>query len=270
MPTLLELQLSFARALLKGDDNGLEALVAADGISGAERVDAYRNNVVSSLTDVLAETYPALRRLVDPRFFNYAAHEFLAAEPPRRPRLAEYGSRFPAFIEAFEPCRPYPYLADVARLEWLVHTAAEAPDAPTISPTTLQDVAPDDTPRLVLAFHPSFGYMESCWPIDRIWDANRDDDSESNEAAARTMDIDTGRVRLEVARAQRGVALRELDAPTFAFRNALWTGCTLEVATEVALAAEPAFDLAGSLVALFGASMIVGVGLAPSKPGETP
>lgn len=270
MPTLLELQLSFARAILQGDDNGVEALVAADGMNVAERVDVYRNNVVSSLTDVLAQTYPALRRLVDPRFFNYAAHEFLAAEPPERPRLGEYGSRFPAFIEAFEPCRPHPYLPDVAQLEWLVHTAAEAPDAPTISPTALQDVAPDDTPRLVLAFHPSFGYVESAWPIHRIWEANRDDASEADETATGTMDIDTGGVRLEVARARRGVALRELDVPTFAFRNALWTGCTLEVAMEAALAADPAIDLAGALAALFGAESIVGVGLAPSKPGETP
>lgn len=270
MLTLLELQRGFARALLEGDETALRGLVAGDGMSVADRIDVYRNNVVSSLSEVLEETYPAVRRLVDPRFFSYAAHEFLTAEPPERPRLAEYGSRFPAFIGAFEACRHLPYLADVARLEWRVHAAAEATEASPVSTATLQAFAPPDTPQLLLDFHPSFGYIASAWPIDRIWEANRGEEPETGDTSCVPIDLGAGGARLEVARAPRGIVLRSLDPATFAFRNALSSRDTLELAAEAALAADPVFDLAASLAALFDAGAIIGARLAKPLPiGDT-
>lgn len=271
MSTLLELQRDFSRALLTGDETALQALVAADGMSVAERIDVHRNNVVSSLTDVLAETYPALCRLVDPRFFAYAAYGFLTTEPPERPRLAEYGARFAGFIETFGPCRHLPYLADVARLEWLVHAAAEAPETTPVTAGALQDIAPEATPRIALGFDPSIGYLESPWPIDRIWEANRDESPGTGEADPGTIDLDAGGVHLEVARTPQGIVLRPLDLPTFAFRSALQSGSFLEIAAQAALGADSAFDLASALVALFSAGTIVTVGLAPSPTtGDTP
>ncbi len=271
MTTLLDLQRRFASALLARDDTSVLPLIDAAGMRAAARIDVYRNNIVSSLTDVLAETFPALRRLVDPRFFEYAAHEFLTASPPERPRLAEYGARFPAFIAGFEPCRPYPYFADVAQLEWLVHAAGEAPDVPAVGSTALQAVAPGDTPRLVLLFHPSFGYVESAWPIDRIWVANRAGGTSDSESTIQSVTLDAGGVGLEIARTRRGVALRELEASTFAFRNALWTGAALETAAEAALTMDPEYDLAAALGGLFSDEAILGLRLAsPTMPGDQP
>src|SRR5258708_29345053 len=96
MLALGEVQAAFRRALLDGDDGALAALVAADGIAATERLAVYRNNVQISLTDALRDTFPAVCRLVDERFFAYAAHAFLTGPPPPRPVLAAYGPRFAA------------------------------------------------------------------------------------------------------------------------------------------------------------------------------
>src|SRR5689334_25369057 len=108
MRPLPELQTVFRQALL-GEDPGarasLRALVGADDPLVEERIEVYRNNVFASLTDVLKETFPAVCRLVDERFFSYAAHQFILAAPPSRPCLREHGSAFPDFLAGFPPCR---------------------------------------------------------------------------------------------------------------------------------------------------------------------
>src|SRR5258708_7527421 len=116
MLALGEVQAAFRRALLDGDDGALAALVAADGIAAAKRLAVYRNNVQISLTDALRDTFPAVCRLVDERFFAYAAHAFLTGHPPQRACLAEYGAGFADFLAAFPPCRALVYLPDVPRL----------------------------------------------------------------------------------------------------------------------------------------------------------
>ena len=115
MLPLPKLQTAFRLALLGGDAgarSAFRALVDAGDPAAEERIEVYRNNVFASLTDVLEETFPVICRLVDERFFSYAAHEFILAHPPDRPCLSEYGSGFADFLESFPPCRELPSRSD--------------------------------------------------------------------------------------------------------------------------------------------------------------
>ncbi len=253
MLALHEVQAAFRRAILTGDTDTFCALVAADGPAPEERLGVYRNNVFASLTAALRETFPAVCRLVDERFFAYCRH------PPESAVLAEYGGRFPDFLAGFAPCRELVYLADVARLEWLMNVAANAAHANPIAAMTLADVVAEDAPRLTLQLHPSFGFVASRWPIDRIWRANR-----AEAAAEATIDLAAGGVWLEVSRADANIIMRALDSATFTFRSAAQRGETLARATEVALVADPAFDLCRALPALFLDGAIIAVSLAQS------
>src|SRR5262249_29130236 len=151
MPSHLhETQAAMRRALLGGDAVALTALTASAGALAEAQIAVYRNNLFASLTDVLLNTFPVVCRLVDERFFPYAAHEFIRRHPPARPCFAEYGAQFPDFLAAFPPCRELSSLADVARLEWLLSGAAKAEEAVPLAPARLASVAPAETPRLVL------------------------------------------------------------------------------------------------------------------------
>ncbi|HLI12027.1 MAG TPA: DNA-binding domain-containing protein [Alphaproteobacteria bacterium] len=257
MPTLGELQRAFRRALLEGDEAAVASTLREDGLSPGERLAVYRNNVVASLTVVLKEAFPAVCRLVDERFFDYAAHEFLRAQPPTAPCLAEYGSAFPDFLGTFPPCRHLVYLADVARLEWLMHVAAYAGAPTPLASASLRAVPPTEAPRLVLRLHPSFGFVASPWPIGRIWRANSPE-SPSDEA----VDLDSGGAFIEVSRRDREVVFRDLPPPTFTFRAALAAGRTLEAAAGAALAKDAGFDLTQGLGDLFRDGAVVGFTIA--------
>src|SRR5262245_29966438 len=104
MLTLPDIQAGFAAAILREDaSDGVPAIVA-DGLPSAARVQLYRNHVLTSLTETLATTYPVVCRLVDRRFFGFAADAYIRRDPPTSPCLFEYGVTFPDFLASFPPC----------------------------------------------------------------------------------------------------------------------------------------------------------------------
>ncbi len=262
MPALRELQSRFAQALLGTGDIPAD-LVLGDGMAAATRLAVYRNNVCLSLKDALKDVFPAVCRVVDERFFLYAAEEFIKAHPPRQACLSAYGDRFADFIGAFPPCRGLVYLSDLARFEWLLHCAAHAAATTPLAPAALAAVAPGDAGRLVFRLDPSFGFLASPWPIDRIWSANS-----ACAAAADIIDLDAGGARLELRRAAEDVVFRRLDEASFAFRAALAAGRPIEAAADSGLAADPAFDVTAALGDLFRDGAVIGLCHAPSTSEE--
>ena len=252
MPSLRELQEGFRRALLDGDGGHLGLEIAEDGLAAEARLAIYRHHVLTSLTDVLASTYPVVCRLVDRRFFAYAADAFVRRHPPAGPCLSEYGTALPEFQAEFPACRHLAYLADVARLEWAMNVAAHADQAIPLAPAALAEAEGARVGKLKLVFDPSLSLLSSRWPIDRIWHANQD-------GADATVDLDAGGVCLEVRRRDDDVVFRALSAPAYAFRRALLAGSCLAVAAERALDVDEAFDLAGALGALVHDGVVTGV-----------
>src|SRR4029450_8564106 len=111
---LRELQGAMAASVLRNTDAPPAAVRPPDGIAFEGRLQVYRNNTFSSLTAALKDSFPVVCRLVDERFFGYAAQEYIRIHPPRAPRLAEYGADFAGFLDGFEPVHHLAYLPDVA------------------------------------------------------------------------------------------------------------------------------------------------------------
>jgi hypothetical protein len=245
VPALADLQAAIRDALLGGDPFAAASYVAGDGLEPEARLRIYQHHVTTTLTAALESTFPVVRRLVDARFFAYAADSYIREHPPSQPCLAEYGASLPAFLAEFPPCQTHAYLPDVARLEWAIHVARQADEAGPLDVTRLSSMPAETMPHLVFRFHPSVSFVASAWPIDRIWRANQEDAS-----ADGVVDLDGG-VCLEVRMESGDVVLRALSAPRHAFRRALVDGSVLEHAAETALAMDPSFDLTLEIHQLF-------------------
>jgi hypothetical protein len=252
MSTLLELQLQLRRAVLGGDTAALVANIRGDGLDPAGRLRIYRNHAFATLGGVLEGTFPVVCRLVDKRFFAYAAHEYLREYPPYSRCLVEYGADFADFLAGFEPCMDLPYLADVARFEWALNTAAMVREASPLKTETLAGIPPEGASLLKISLQPSVSYFASGWPIDAIWLANQ-----QKEVA--TVDLANGGTTVEIRRADEGFSWQRLAPGVFAFRRALAEGSALGTAAATA-AADPAFDLAAALDRLFAERLVVGLG----------
>ena len=168
-------QRTFAAALLDPDAPCPAGLTAWNGSDPTRRFAVYRNNVVTSLIDALADTFPVTLELVGDEFFRAMAGGFVRAAPPKSALLAEYGEGFPAFIERFEPAQSVPYLADVARLELLRVQAFHATDADLLAPDQISQALadPERLPALRVICHPSLGVLSSRYAIVSLWAAHQ-------------------------------------------------------------------------------------------------
>jgi len=238
MPALRELQNLLTSSLLAGDEQSALRHIKGDGLDPRARLAVYRHHILTSLTAVLEAAYPVACRLVDRRFFGYAADAFIRQHPPTGPCLAEYGAEFPDFLADFAPCQGHPYLPDVARLEWAVHRAAHSAHAEPLDSERLASVAPSEMPHLTFTMEPSLSLLSSPWPVDRIWRAHQDGGEPTDR-----VDLGAGSVCLEVRGAGDSVTLGVLDPPTYAFRDALARGLTLGEAAGRAIESHPSFDL---------------------------
>jgi hypothetical protein len=235
MPALPELQRAFGAALLAEDAAAVAPYLVEDGFSAAERLRIHRNGCRSTLTRSLRMTYPALERLVGAEFFDAAAQAFIAAHPPASGCLNDYGGEFAEFLEAFHPARPLAYLGAVARFEWALGVAANAPDVPALDVTALAALAPEQHARLRFAPHPSVRLLALRFPADEIADAVMSGD----EAAMAEVDLASGPVRLVVHRGPDGVAAQRLSPQAHGFLSRLFAGEPLGTLLEAAPADAP-------------------------------
>jgi hypothetical protein len=250
--TLREIEAAFSRALVGGDEQLASAEVLGDDLAPGARLQIYRHHIFTTLTAGLQATYPVVCRLVDERFFGYAAAQYIQSHPPRGPCLFEYGASFPEFLAAFEPCRHLRYLPDVARLEWALHAALHAADVEPLDPARLREFPEHELPDLVFRLDPSLTLLSSRWPIDRIFRVNQPEAD-----PGMVVDLAAGGVHLEVRRIGDDAVFRFLDRPTYAFRLALAEGHCLEAAAATALALADSFDLASAFQALFAEHLAI-------------
>jgi hypothetical protein len=255
MFALRELQRGVARAILGHEEASILEAIQDDGIAPEARLRIYRHHYETSLTEALKAIYPAVCLLVDERFFAFAAHAYIRAAPPRRVCLHEYGESFPEFLAEFPPCRNLAYLPDVARLEWVINAALHSPIEEPLTGSDFVDLAFDDYPGLVFRLLPSLGYLQSPWPVDRIW---RDE----------AVDLTEGGVFLEIRQRGEAVVFRRLEEGDFTLRRALLSGESLASAGAAALARDPAVDLAMALRRLLTEGLVTGFSLSPRRPRD--
>ena len=255
MPSLRELESSFGRALLGDAQPALLDVITPDGLAPAARLRIYRNHVLVTLTDALEATYPVVCRLVDKRFFRYAADRYIRANPPASPCLFEYGESLAEFLAAFAPCQHLEYLPDVARLEWAINRALHADDASALDAARLGEVPAERIGSATLALHPSVSFLSSPWPVGTIWRANQPDADPDA-----TVSLDAGGVRLEVRRLGEDVVFHTLDAASYALRTTLALGGSLESAAEAARRADPSVNLPLALQQLLTDGIVTSVG----------
>lgn len=166
---------SFAQALLNPTLDCPTGLKTWNGSDPEARFAVYRNNVLVSLVDALADTFAVVQELVGEEFFRAMARVFVQAQPPQSRILAYYGTPFADFVQSFAPAASVPYLSDVARLEMARVRAYHAADAAPVPPDALRAVLTDPHRLMTmsLALHPSVQVIESRFAIVSIWRAHQ-------------------------------------------------------------------------------------------------
>lgn len=213
----------------------------------------YRNNAIAGLVNVIVQRFPVVHRIAGADSFQAVAHRYVVTEPPRSPILLHYGETFPRFVRGLGTEATLEYLADVAELEWARGRAYHAADADPVTRDAFAALGPDQLDGVRILLHPSVALVKSRFPIVTIWESNLADDADGMisrwcpEFAL-------------VARPFLDVEVWRLSRGGHAFVGALTGLMPLPAAVEVAMAADPEFELSANLAMLIETNIVAGFG----------
>jgi hypothetical protein len=223
---------------------------------------AYRGNADALAERALGAAFPTLQALVGAADFARLAREHWRRQPPERGDLGTWGERFPAVLERHPAFAAYPYLADCARLDWMVHVCERAADA-ALDAASLTLLQSGDPARLRLLPMPGTAVLRSRWPIVTIRAAH----------AVAEPDLEEARIAIAQRRAETALVVRTgwraavhlLDAASAVWMEHLLAGCTLAGALDQA---GEGFDFAAWLARALAGGWLLGASEAP--PEGTP
>jgi len=222
------------------------SMFSTDDATTMRRLAIYRGNAVAAASKALANTFPVISQVVGEEFFRALARRYWDDVPSASGDLTEYGAHFANFLAAFEPVAELGYLADLARLEWLVQRALCAHDAPRVAISTLTTLAPTDQEEMRLALLPGTSVLESVWPVARLWAIHQADYN-----GEFSVDLAQGEIAL-IARDGWRVTVQSIGRAEYTFYQAIAADLDLGHAIDAALSVDTNWDVAKQLTKILG------------------
>ncbi len=134
---------------------------------------AYRSHAAAQAVRSLGAAYPAVEHLVGQENFEALARLSWREQPPQSGDLAQWGAALAALIESLpDLVAGLPFLADVARVEWALHSMATLGDAQA-APPSFALLAHEDPANLWLDLAPGTACFSSAWPVVTLIEAQR-------------------------------------------------------------------------------------------------
>ena len=139
----------------------------ANLIAGARGLAAYRSNSHVLAERTLLAAYPVISQLLGLESFQLLARDFWQQHPPALGDLAQWGQPLAGFLQASDQLASEPYLADVARVEWLLHLAVGAADS-CPDPASFALLSSYDPDALTLKLSTGVAVISSPYPVASI------------------------------------------------------------------------------------------------------
>lgn len=208
-----------------------------DHIPLSNRLKIYRHNIVGSLTDIMAATFPTILKLVGQDFFEGTARAFILQNPPHQGCLNFYGEGFAEFLESFEPAKQLPYLPDIVRLELAQNNAYYTKDDAPLTAEQLAKIEPDFWENTKLALRYNIHLLHSDFPLDHIQEFCAQDTTDEH------LNIDSGPVNLMISRPYLNTNTARIRDDHFFMLAELQKEKTLGEALLKTLGAYPKFNI---------------------------
>jgi uncharacterized protein len=227
----------------------------------------YRSSVSQTQQSALAAIYPAVHGVLGAARFSAIARATLDAHPSSSGDLNTIGAQLWQSVSAPEVIQEWPFLPDLARLEWLVHQVFHAADANAISLAVLAGAlveAGDGAESCQVEYVPAFALMPSPFSLLPYWAKFAGEDTHSITTAT------PGMVGVMVVRNDAsGVMVEALTAGELCFCEALQRCDAIGAALKLGLRTDPTFNLQSMLMRLANTGAIAAV-LARKAKSEIP
>lgn len=171
--TLSQFQHLFPQASRRPEETGVDPLLLNEIIPGGllssdGALEVYRTGHIVGLIEALGETVEALWWVAGDDHYFQLAKDFLLTYSSTSSNLSDFGKYFHNFLDKRQPFSDLPFLAGLARFEWLFKDVFHLPPHSILSPDHFQQHPLSGNLRLVLG--PSVRLFRSPYSVYAIWE----------------------------------------------------------------------------------------------------
>lgn len=142
-------------------------------VSQETRLAIYGDGYFLRIVDVMANNLSSVANVVGEHDFkHHLAREYLVKYPSTHKCIDNIGEFMPAFIARHPLGRRYPFLSDLARLDWGFHESFFSDDWPLLDPRTIQNVPESQWPRARIVLDPAVRLIDLRWDLVPLWRAD--------------------------------------------------------------------------------------------------
>lgn len=167
--SLADLQRAFQDYVLRDGEAFADAVRDGGRADRATRLGVYREGYALRLVEVLTNDYPGLLALAGADEFDRMARAYITAHPSRHPSVRGFGHALADFLARTPPYVGQPALAEMARFEWALGEAFDAPDCPPVRAEQVMALPPEAWETLTFAVVPSLRRVLLQLPVPQAW-----------------------------------------------------------------------------------------------------
>ncbi len=170
--TLSQFQHLFSQASLRSEETPADAellgeIIPGGSLSSDASLEVYRTGHIVRLTEAMGETFEAVWWVAGDEHYFELAKEFLLKHSSSSYNLSDFGESFPDFLDERQPFSDLPFLADLARFEWLFKEVFHLPPHIGLTPEDFQRHPLSGNLRLT--FGASIRLFRSPYSIYEVW-----------------------------------------------------------------------------------------------------
>ncbi len=182
------------------ESTDLSFLVRGDErLTARERLDIYADMYFYRLRDCLAEDFPKVAAVIGGSRFHNLVTDYLLHHPSGSWTLRDLGKPFPGFIAEHGLRGEYPFLADLARLEWARIEVFDERDAEPLERADLTALKEGGIEVRRLMLSPACRLLELEWSVAPVW--RQVEDLERGQERGRIHSAAVGGASCKISRA---------------------------------------------------------------------
>jgi hypothetical protein len=154
----------------KIDSSDLSFFVRGDERLGpAERLDIYADMYFYRLRDSLAEDFAKVRAIAGGDRFHNLVTDYLLVHPSSHWSMRDLGKALPSYLGGHALHEEFPYLPDLARLEWARIDVFDEADAAPLTRSEIPGIPRESIAALRLRLVPACRLLALDWNVAPVW-----------------------------------------------------------------------------------------------------
>lgn len=169
MNTLFDIENKFQNYLMHTNPDIFNHVVGTCKVPADIRLGVYENAYRARLIEALIAAYPILQSYLGAEPFEDLCFAYIDQHPSNFRSIRWFGDQLAAFMSKNLPYKEFPYLSELAKLEWTMALAFDAADSPIVRLEDMQNIPPEAWADMRLQIHPSAKFLSLSWNTVQIW-----------------------------------------------------------------------------------------------------